>query len=704
MPERNGKAGAPGSPGTPGTPGSPGSPGAPGAGGTGAPGVSAIGGSAPAPGEPGSARFSITGPTGDRPEAPLLFETAWEVCNKLGGINQVIKSKAATMVERWGDRYCLIGPYNEAAAALEFEATRPEGALGRAVNVLRDAGMRVHHGRWLIPGRPRTVLLEHGMPPEALDGLKHRMWAEHNLSFVHADGLTNGVLTFAEAVYRLLAAVSHHASSANAAAALTPPDVNGPAAPQRAARWAARPVIAHFHEWMGGLAIPMIRHARLPIGTVFTTHATLLGRYLASNLHDFYDRLPWLNHEEEASRYLVTTQHGVERACAHGAHVFTTVSSITGEECRCLLGREPDVILPNGLDLSHSPAPNEIQALHLEHKRRIDRFVMGHFFPSYQFDLDRTLYFFTSGRFEPRNKGFDLSLEAMARLNAELKAANLGVTVVFFVVTNRPVRSISPQILQERGVLNELREVCRRIAGQVDERLFLAAASASEAPPLDSLVDEYWTLRLRRTQHAFRSSSLPAAITHVLDDESRDPVLNHIRALWMTNRADDPVKVVYHPQFISPDNPLWGMEYEDFVRGCHFGVFPSAYEPWGYTPLECGAAGVASVSSDLSGFGRHLQEHVFGHGELGYRLVHRRGRSFHDSAAELTEILLDYCRMDRRERIALRNATERATRGFDWARLSENYHKAHALALERLGAAMGAAASGAGGPVCGGRS
>jgi glycogen(starch) synthase len=233
-------------------------------------------------------------------------------------------------------------------------------------------------------------------------------------------------------------------------------------------------------------------------------------------------------------------------------------------------------------------------------------------------------------------------------------------------------------------VLSELRDVCEHITEQVGERLFHAAATG-EQTSLDALVDEYWTLRLRRTQQSFRSKGLPPVVTHQLEDEVGDGVLNQIRSLWMFNRADDPVKVVYHPQFIAPDNPLWGIEYDQFVRGCHMGLFPSSYEPWGYTPLECAAVGVPSVSSDLAGFGRYVQENVMGHEELGLHVLRRRGRSFHDAAAELCRVCLDFCRKDRRERIALRSATERQAAQFDWGRLGAQYDRAHTLALERAG-------------------
>ncbi|TVQ31625.1 MAG: glycogen synthase [Phycisphaeraceae bacterium] len=593
---------------------------------------------------------------------PLLFEVSWEVCNKLGGIYQVIRSKAPTMVERWGDNYCLIGPYEGEKSALEFEPTRPEGPLGRVVNVLRDAGLHVHHGRWLSTGKPRVILIDHRRSVQELNALKHAAWEAHNISFLNSDEMCDGVLSFADAVFRVLTAVCQHASG-------TPEGMEN-----------TRPVIAHFHEWMGGLAIPMIRRARLPIATVFTTHATLLGRYVASQRPDFYDILETIDDRQAAADHGVTTQHLIERACAHGAHVLTTVSSITGEECEHLLGRAPEVILPNGLDLRQT-SPTDLQRLHHEQKEKIHRFVMGHFFPSYNFDLDKTLYFFTSGRFEPQNKGFDLALEAMARLNAELKAAELDVNVVFFIISNRPVRSPDPDVLQARGVLNELRNVCASMTRQLEEKLFMRAA-ARETPSLDELVDEYWTLRLRRTQHALRHKRLPPVITHILQDPAGDPVLNQIRSLWITNREEDPVKVIYHPQFISPDNPLWGIEYEQFVRGCHLGVFPSAYEPWGYTPLECAAVGVPSISSDLAGFGRYVLENMMGHEELGLYVLERRGHTYADAAADLCRRMLEFCRMDRRERIAIRNATERQSGAFDWSRLAVHYHEAHELALK----------------------
>lgn len=602
---------------------------------------------------------------GRGPSGVELYEVATEVCNKVGGIYQVIRSKVEAMVDRWRSRYTLVGPYIEKNAALEFEERQPHGRLRRVADILESQGIKMRYGTWLVSGRPRVLLLEHRQR-HRIDALKYELWEQHALGSPAGNPIVDDSVLFADAVFKLFAALCDERS------------VRG-----NVAEASRRRILAHFHEWLGGLAIPRIRKAGLPVATVFTTHATLLGRYIASNDEWFYDRLPHLNHAEQAQKYNITCEHHYERACAHGSHVFTTVSGVTAEECQHLLGRRPDVITPNGLNMARYSVGHEFQTLHAEYKAEIHRFTTAHFFPSYAFDLDRTLYVFTSGRFEPRNKGYDMALEAMARLNAILKAANADTTVVFFIVTQRPTHSINPICLQNRGILEELEDTCDRLLQDIRRRM-MPLAAAGRRVNLDEMVQEYWALRYRRTQQAFRRDDLPLVVTHMLQDDAHDPVLNQIRQLGLVNRPEDRVKVVYHPDFINSTNPLWNLEYEQFVRGCHIGVFPSAYEPWGYTPLECVAVGVPAATSDLAGFGRYVEDRLPDHEQWGLHVMHRRGRHFHESAAELARWLHAFCRLDRRDRIALRNEVEARSWHFDWSSLAQAYHEAHDRALAAL--------------------
>jgi len=231
-------------------------------------------------------------------------------------------------------------------------------------------------------------------------------------------------------------------------------------------------------------------------------------------------------------------------------------------------------------------------------------------------------------------------------------------------------------------VLKEIRSTCEAIKDQVGERLFVSSAQG-EWPRLDELVDEYWRLRLRRTLLAWKTPRLPAVVTHELEDDTSDEVLLKIRACGLFNRPDDPVKLVYHPDFIASTSPLFGMDYDQFVRGCHLGLFPSYYEPWGYAPLEAMALGVPAVTSDLAGFGTYAQRELPSGRKGAVQVIHRRHNTFDSAAQELTNGCLDFVRLSRRDRIAMRNDVESLSEQFDWSHLGRFYAEAHELALER---------------------
>lgn len=605
--------------------------------------------------------------TADRQIAPdpghaLLVEVAWEICNQVGGIYTVLRSKAPVTVQRWGKRLCLVGPYIPEQAAVEFdEELPPNGVVGEAIQRMRSWGYEVRCGTWAVTGRPPVILLPPASVAHRLDEIKYLYW-EHHAFELPPDELLDGVLCFGFLVEVFLRALIESMGAEP-----------------------GRRLLAHFHEWMGASALPELRYHHLPIATVFTTHATLLGRYLATSDPQFYEHLPLYDAAAEAQRLGIAARVQLERAAAHGAHVFTTVSEVTSWECENLIGRKVDLVLPNGLNIQRFTARHELQNLHQAHKLSLHERVMAHFFHCYSFDLDRTLYFFTSGRYEFGNKGFDLTVEALARLNARMRQAGSPTTVVMFFITRRPYKWIDPLILQTRGVLEELRRTCRTIEEQLGDRLFHAAAASEDhrLPRLDELVDDYWKLRLRRTMQSWRSGHSPLVVTHVLEDEAGDELLAALRSAGLDNAQEDRVKVVYHPEFISPTNPVWGMEYDHFVRGCHLGIFPSYYEPWGYTPLECMARGIPAVTSDLSGFGAFLRQHLPDHESRGLHVVQRRHRSFEGAASELAEYLWGFTQLTRRERIALRNRVEESAGLFDWQPLSRYYEQAHALALER---------------------
>jgi glycogen(starch) synthase len=587
---------------------------------------------------------------------PLLFEIAWEVCWQLGGIYTVLRSKAPAMLQRWGERYCLIGPYNPQTAAFEFDEQEPAGVFRDAISGLGQVGIPAKYGRWLIPGRPQVILIDYRARYNSLDADKYALWNDHHISTSNNDGEVNEVVAFGFATTELFIRLSAVIGN--------------------------RQILAHFHEWMAGVAIPRIAHLRLPVATVFTTHATLLGRYIAGDSPDFYNHLPFINAEEQAAKYQIYARFAIERAAAHACTVFTTVSEVTDAEATQLLGRKADAIVPNGLNIQRFSALHEFQNMHQTYKERIHEFTMGHFFPSYTFDLDKTLYFVTSGRYEYRNKGFDLFIEAMHRLNQRLKSIPDHPTVVAFIITRAPSRNINVGVLQRQSMFEDLKNVCHSLERQMGGRMFRAAAQG-KLPRMQDLLNDEELLRLRQSIQAWRTGPQPAIVTHDLWDDAKDPILQHYRHRHLFNSADDPVKVVFHPEFVTATSPLFNLDYQQFVRGCHMGIFPSYYEPWGYTPMECVALGLPAVTTDLSGFGAYVQHHIPNAAHQGICVLNRRTRSFEETTNNLVDYLMSFVQMNRRQRIEMRNRVERLSELFDWSALVVHYHEAHDMALER---------------------
>jgi glycogen synthase len=591
--------------------------------------------------------------------APLLVEVAWEVCNQVGGIYTVVKSKVPYIVEKWTDQYCLIGPLLSAKTPAEFEEIFDyDDVYGEAVLEMRKIGFEIHYGRWLTQGKPKVILIS---PFQAYDNLKEirsYLLKNHGINISNPDELLQQVISFGHVVTQFFITLEKL--------------VDG------------NSIIAHFHEWMTGMPIGEIKHDNLKISTVFTTHATLLGRYIAGNDENFYRNLPNYDWLSTSQKFYIEPQTRLERLAAINCDVFSTVSDITGKECEFLLGRKPDLILPNGINPTRFMATHEIQNLHAQFSDKIDQFVMSHFFHSYTFDLDQTLYFFTSGRFEYHNKGYDLTLEALRRLNERMKKEKIDKHVVMFFITKQPFDTINPLVLHARASMEDIRATCEEILKQIREKLFNAAATSIDRnlPELNDFVDDYWKFRYRQQLQAWKSDFWPIVVTHNLKNDGEDEILNYLRTNDLINKPADKVKMIYHPDFISATSPLFGMEYPQFVRGCHLGIFPSYYEPWGYTPLECVARGVPAVTSDLSGFGDYCHHKFRNLDEKGIFLVRRKNKTFDESADELCDIMFNYVQLNRRERIILRNTVESYAENFSWATLVSNYEKAYQIALQ----------------------
>uniref|UniRef100_A0A5K1K6P1 Glycogen [starch] synthase n=1 Tax=Ganoderma boninense TaxID=34458 RepID=A0A5K1K6P1_9APHY len=616
---------------------------------------------------------------------PLLFECAWEVANKVGGIYTVIKTKVPVTVSEYGDRYTLIGPLSYKTAPMEVEAQDPtDPHLAATLDNMRAAGVKILYGRWLIEGAPNVLLFDTGSQYSRLDEWKADLWKPRR--HPHSDQTTMKQT-------RPSSSATSSPGSSESPLVPSPPsrDHSRPTSafllPIYVSRQLDKAIIAHFHEWQAGLAIPLCRKRHIDVTTVFTTHATLLGRYLCAGSVDFYNNLQYFDVDHEAGKRGIYHRYCIERSSAHCADVFTTVSHITAYESEHLLKRKPDGVLPNGLNVVKFQAMHEFQNLHSTAKAKIHDFIRGHFYGHYDFDLDNTLYMFTAGRYEYRNKGVDMFVESLARLNFRLQKSGSKVSVVAFIIMPAATHSYTVDALKGQAVTKQLRDTVTEIQNRIGQRLFEHAMSSNgehaTLPTPEDLLSEEDKVLLKRRIFALKRNALPPVTTHNMADDHNDPILNQIRRVKLFNNSHDRVKVVFHPDFLNSNNPILGMDYEEFVRGCHLGVFPSYYEPWGYTPAECTVMGVPSITTNLSGFGCFMQDLIERPQEEGCYILDRRSQSVEDAVNQLTDHMFSFCGKTRRQRINQRNRVERLSPLLDWKNLGIEYSKARQLALRR---------------------
>lgn len=581
----------------------------------------------------------------------LLMEVSWEVCNQVGGIYTVLRTKSYAITERLGSNYVLVGPYRKDKANVEFEVAPAPDYVRAALSDELDDGT-VRWGKWLIPGEPYALLVEVDCTPAELENEKRRLWNEYRISTLRPDPMVDDAIAFGMSA---TAAISRIVETTN------------------------RNIIVHCHEWLAGLVATGVRELQNErVKSIFTTHATLIGRYEAGNNPTFYRNLSAINADERAEHYGITARHQIEKAAAQYSDLFSTVSDITANESELFLQRRPEMILPNGLNAHRFTALHEFQNLHVKFKNQIHDFVRGHFFPSYNFDLDKTLYLFTSGRYEYRNKGMDIFIESLGLLRDRLKRLPDPPTVVVFIITKAESTNIKSDVLRGQLMFHDLRVVVDEVNAGLRERL-LEALVQRRLPTHDDMLSPESVTRLKRTVHAFSRTGNPPVSTHDLVSETNDPVLNKLREMSFQNAKDDPIKFVFHGDFLSANSPLLGLDYDQFVRGCHMGVFPSYYEPWGYTPLECIALGIPTVTTDLSGFGTFVQRTIPLAWEQGIMVMNRTTRDDHEAVGDLATHLFRFTQMSRRERIDLRNRAERLTETFDWTQLSKLYFQAYEM-------------------------
>lgn len=535
-----------------------------------------------------------------------IFESSWEVCNKVGGIYTVLSTRAKTLQEALHDKIIFIGPDLAEANNLYFNEDKTLFADWR--KKAESDGLSVRVGRWNVPGTPIAVLVDFSRYYKDKNEIYTWLWEHYQVDSLHAYGdydeasmFSYGAAKVVESFYGFYLDDTKH-------------------------------VVYHGNEWMTGLGLLYVNNKLPQVATLFTTHATSIGRSIAGNNKPLYDYLFAYNGDQMAWELNMQSKHSIEKQTAKYVDCFTTVSEITANECKELLDKPVDFVLPNGFENDFVP-----KGAQFTRKRNVARkrmFDVANAILGVEFDDKETLIVSTSGRYEFRNKGVDVYIEAMNRL---LRDNRLKKKVLAFI----------------------------DVPGWVGE-------------PRQDLID-----RLKSGQKFDTPLHVPM-ITHWLHNMSHDNVLDMLKYLDMQNRKDDNVKLIFLPSYLNGDDGIFNMKYYDLVLGNDLCIYPSYYEPWGYTPLEAIAFKVPCITSDLAGFGLWVNSELGHSGEItdGVKVIHRTDYNYSEVADRIKDTVAEFSILSSAEVKKSRENAEKLSRKALWSNFIKYYYEAYDFALK----------------------
>lgn len=540
-----------------------------------------------------------------------IFETSWEVCNKVGGIYTVLSSRAKTLKDNYQDQLVFIGPdLKQPTANVDFkEDAKLFPAWKKAA---ANFGVKCRIGRWMVPGEPVAVLVDFETFFEQKNNIYAQAWELFSVDSIRAYGDYDEASMFSYAAARFAEAVVSNCIEQQAK------------------------VIYQAHEWMSGLGMLFLKKQLPRVATIFTTHATSIGRSIAGNNKQLYAYFEGYNGDQMARELHMDAKHSIEKQSALQADCFTTVSSFTDRECKQLLDKAADVVLPNGFENDFVPNRSAFTKVRREARKQILKVagaLTGCEMP------DDTLIVSTSGRNDYRCKGFDVFLESMAQLRAQLNEAN-----------------------SEQQVLALIEVPCWLKGPRAD------------------LQD-----RLKSKQKATMPLPNPV-ITHDLHNLNDDRIVQEIWKLGLKNLPTDKVKVLLVPCYLEGNDGIFNMAYYHLLAANDLALYPSYYEPWGYTPLESCAFHTPCVTTDLSGFGQWV-DNVLGHsGELkdGVCVIHRTDGNFYEVAQKMCAVVHEMLLLTTKERTEVRNKAAKLANKAQWKHFIKFYYQAYDFALNAV--------------------
>ncbi|MBQ7967811.1 MAG: glycogen/starch synthase [Bacteroidaceae bacterium] len=562
-----------------------------------------------------------------------IIEVSWEVCNKVGGIYTVLSTRAKTILTKTDAQLMFIGPdlWKETANPLFKEDKRLMAGWRKRAT---EEGLNIRIGRWMIPGEPVAVLVDFTPYYNIKNDIYAEAWNLFKVDSLHAYGDYDEASMFSYAAAKV--AESYYRNEIVKKAKTSQADNN---CQLSIVNCQLPKVIYQAHEWMTGLGALFLKHWIPSIATIFTTHATSIGRSIAGNMKPLYDYMEGYNGDQMADELNMQSKHSIEKQAAHRVDCFTTVSEITDRECAQLLEKKADVITVNGFEDDFVPKGAAFTAKRKE-ARKVMLNVAGKLLG--QEFADDTIIVSTGGRYEFRNKGIDILLESLNRLAHE------------------------PSL--DRDVL-----------------AFINVPAWVKGPRMD-LVERLQIREENNCQFSIFNSPLEnPVITHELYNMDDDKALSMMRAIGLNNAPESRVKVIFVPCYLNGDDGIFNLPYYDLLPGDDLAVYPSYYEPWGYTPLESVAFHVPTITTDLAGFGLWANSLKGEYSQLedGVKVIHRTDSNWDEAANEIKNSILAFTKMDAKMVTQLRRRAADISKKALWDKFVKYYLEAYEVALSK---------------------
>ena len=536
-------------------------------------------------------------------KADFIFETSWEVCNKVGGIHTVISTKALNIIEELGDNFVLIGPDVWREDVVNPEFLQDSTLFAEWVIRANDEGLRVKTGRWNIAGKPIVILIDFTPYFGQQNEIFARFWESYKLDSITGQWDYVEPALFGFAAGKLIESFTNYYHE-------------------------HQNIIAQFHEWMTGTGILYLKEATPWIATSFTSHATVLGRSIAGNNRPLYGKMEEYNPVLIAREFNVVAKQSLERISAVEATVFTTVSEITSRECSHFLGKDIDLVTPNGFEDSFVPGDDRFDEVRKNARlklRNVAEAVLG-----YKLS-DDCVFIATSGRYEFRNKGVDIFIDSLGELKMKDDFKKECVAFIMMPAYHKGPRKDLVDILYNNG-------------------------------------KERWPERY---------------LTHNLHYPLHDPILQKIIENNLLNDNKSKVKIIFVPSYLNGNDGIFNIPYFDILIGFDLTVFPSYYEPWGYTPLESLMFSIPTVTTSLSGFGLWVEKYFENTGS-GMTVIERTDDNEKEVVIEIRDFISMFANLSDSDVKLARGKAHKISRIAMWDSLIEHYFTAYDTALDRI--------------------